>query len=386
MQNNQQSASYVHLEATYPHELLLCLKKITNGKKDLMQDEILFLQIFQNTFPDHKNEWKLLKLAYEQNLIDDFFEADQMPQWCKRVILKKSLRILIKIIIEKYAVLLLESLMFIFHWEFSMKIKRSWENTRDEQAHFHEKVEIHSQHTKMPVKVGEHDNIALAEAPKTRNTTTDSNRIKTIREEQKERPHTKRKTEGHVTEQKLEQHVTEQEPEQVKFYCIMSSSVRRTLKKALCEDVRSQCEIGAWYADCSSGHLDYQEAIRWYEAAAEKGYERAQFELGKLYEINNVAGTNGKEKALEIYQKLANQGYPTAQCVLGMKYRLGDGVEENPKLARKWLEKAALQRHESAIRNLADLYQSIGDRINAQKWYSIGAANGDNYCKNRSSE
>lgn len=87
-----------------------------------------------------------------------------------------------------------------------------------------------------------------------------------------------------------------------------------------------------------------------------------------------------KDKALKIYRKLAVRGYPTAQCVLGMKYRLGDGVKENLKEAAKWLERSALQGHDAAIRNLADLYRSTGELKKAEKWYRIGAAKGDEYC------
>ena len=80
---------------------------------------------------------------------------------------------------------------------------------------------------------------------------------------------------------------------------------------------------------------------------------------------------------------MANQGFPTAQCILGMKYWYGDGVEEDVQSAIKWLKKAAMQKHGSAIKCLADLYLSINDIKNARKWYGIGADAGDLYCKDK---
>lgn len=410
MEETKQAASYVQLEATYPHKLLLCVKKITNGRKKPLQDEEVFLRKFRRHFPQCRNEWKLLQLAYEQNIIDDFFEADQKDRWQKKTMIQRDLLRLVKIISEKYAVILLESLMYIFEWDLSLNIKRVWENSEDERAHFHDRMEVHATDPRRVL-----DDIFIRgdrEIPERRHyegdveenrdvpvdsfgesvrdpdvTYTDREKASAAGAEKKTesvREELPAETEMAVSEETGRKSVTDQKPEQVKFYTAMSTTVRKTLRKALHGDVGSQCKIGDYYADKTSSHLDYQEAIRWYEAAAENGYERARFEIGKLYEIDGVCAENGKEKALEIYERLAGQGYPTAQCVLGMKYRLGDGVEENLKLARKWLEKAAMQGHGAAIRNLADLCLSVGDRAGAGKWYQTGAANGDEYCLKKS--
>jgi TPR repeat protein len=66
-----------------------------------------------------------------------------------------------------------------------------------------------------------------------------------------------------------------------------------------------------------------------------------------------------------------------------MKYRFGDGVQEDIGEAKSWLYRAAVQRHEAAIRNLADLFLSLNDTENAKKWYQLGAENGDEYCKRK---
>ncbi len=80
---------------------------------------------------------------------------------------------------------------------------------------------------------------------------------------------------------------------------------------------------------------------------------------------------------------MAEQGLPTAQCILGMKYWFGDGVEIDFKKAINWLQKAAAQKHDAAIRSLADLYAAINDSENAYRWYKIGASYGDDYCRKK---
>ena len=80
---------------------------------------------------------------------------------------------------------------------------------------------------------------------------------------------------------------------------------------------------------------------------------------------------------------MAEKGLPTAQCILGMKYWFGDGVEVDYKKAAGWLKKAAAQKHDAAIRNLGDLYAAISDSENAYRWYKIGAAAGDDYCRKK---
>jgi len=375
------------------------MKEICQGNKHALQDKEEYLEAFRELFPDCPNEWELLKTAYEQNVINDFFAADREPYWQKRVTIQKNFLMLMGIMSERNTAALLESLMYIFHWDFFVKIKRRWNTSEDEQAQFHTQMEIDrtqklpdisSMQEKSMISETNKDNANLPE--------DDSAQEEPFQEEESQimdissdslSQWENNQEEGFVEEKSGEgqeenlaqtKSVLAQQPEEVKFYHVMNFSQRRVLKRALSGDAESQCEMGAFYADKSGGHQDYREAIRWYEVAAEKGVERALFEIGRIYDINGTGVAGEKNKALKIYKKLAVRGYPTAQCVLGMKYRLGDGVRENLKEAAKWLERAALQGHDAAIRNLADLYRSIGDLKKAEKWYSIGAAKGDEYC------
>lgn len=171
--------------------------------------------------------------------------------------------------------------------------------------------------------------------------------------------------------------------EEAKFYKHMNIRNKRVLKKAFQGNASSQCEMGDYYAEKDGGHLDYTEAAKWYSASARKGYERASFELGKLYDQNPPEIEGAKDKAVQIYTTMAEQGLPTAQCILGMKYWFGDGVEIDFNKAITWLKKAAAQKHDTAIRNLADLYAAISDSENAYRWYKIGATSGDDYCRKK---
>lgn len=172
-------------------------------------------------------------------------------------------------------------------------------------------------------------------------------------------------------------------PEQAKFYEQMNQRMKNTLRKATRGDLSSCCEMGDYYAEENTRHMDYIEALKWYKMAANSGSDRAIFELGRLYSSNAADFSNAREESLGLFMNLAEKGFPTAQCILGMKYWLGDGVENNPGEAVKWLEKAAGQQHEEAIRQLGDLYASMHDDDMANKWYKIGAASGDAYCQDK---
>lgn len=377
--------SYIHLEATYPHKLLLCLKEICQGDKNLLKNREKFLTSFQERFPDCPDEWSLLKTAYEQEVIDAFFAVDDTKHWQKRVIIQRKFLVLMGVLSERSTAVLLESLMFLFHWDFFVKVKRRWNISTEEQALFHAEnlpaispipenhkiSEIKYEHIEQLEHAVTEEKAPLKEEIENGNIPTDS-----ILQWEEENISEENKTEASM----LEKSVLDQKPEETQFYPIMSLSQRRVLKRALEGDKESQYEMGTYYADPSGSHQNYREAIRWYEVAAEQGMERALFEVRRIYDINGVCSAEEKNKALQIYTKLATRGYPTAQCILGMKYRLGDGVEEDLKEAEKWLKKSALQGHDAAVRNLADLYRSIGEINKAKKWYGIGAANGDEYC------
>ena len=75
-----------------------------------------------------------------------------------------------------------------------------------------------------------------------------------------------------------------------------------------------------------------------------------QHSLGCMYETGR--GVEQNEEAVKWFQKAAEQGNATAQYILGVAYAEGKGVEQDYKEAVKWFQKAAEQGHAEAQENL----------------------------------
>ena len=68
---------------------------------------------------------------------------------------------------------------------------------------------------------------------------------------------------------------------------------------------------------------DYTNALKYYSKAANKGDDKAQFELGLMYQTGKGVTKNTPE-AIKWWQQAANQGNVFAQYSLGVMYDLGD--------------------------------------------------------------
>jgi len=91
-----------------------------------------------------------------------------------------------------------------------------------------------------------------------------------------------------------------------------------------------------------------QEAIIWYEKAAEESNIRAYLKLAEIYEFgqfgidaDTVKSNELKKKAGEIAERLANEGDIEAACLYGCMLRDGIGMERDDKKAYDWLNVAA---------------------------------------------
>ena len=138
----------------------------------------------------------------------------------------------------------------------------------------------------------------------------------------------------------------------------MRLSDRKHIKKAIAGNEKSQCYLGDFYSEENSDHLDYPEAVYWYQLSANQGNYKARMQLATIYDGGFLKGKDTKRRGIECFRELADEGFPTAQCILGMKYLFGDGVEENRGIAVKWLKKAAEQGHDEAIRLLERFIKS----------------------------
>lgn len=122
------------------------------------------------------------------------------------------------------------------------------------------------------------------------------------------------------------------------------------------------------------------EAVKWYRRSAERGFFKAQDELGSCYKFGF-----GVEKDVDVavkwYRRSAEQGYADAQASLGLCYLHGDGLVEDKEEAVKWLRRAAEQNHSWAQCLLGQcFYEGNGvdnDDFEAVKWFTRAAERGD---------
>jgi hypothetical protein len=88
-------------------------------------------------------------------------------------------------------------------------------------------------------------------------------------------------------------------------------------------------------------------AVFWYQKAADQGYTKAQYCLGRCY-AHGFGVEQDKTQTVIWCQKAADQGYTEAQYSLGRCYANGFGVEQDKAQAVIWYQKAADQGHQLA--------------------------------------
>ncbi len=118
---------------------------------------------------------------------------------------------------------------------------------------------------------------------------------------------------------------------------------------------------------------------------ATKGDPATLFELGDLYYFGKGTSRNFGE-ALKAYQAAAEKGYVLAEANLGYLYERGQGTGRDYKKAMEWYSKAAEKGHAESQANLAELYYSSKglpkrDFVNAWKWYKIAGELGHKEAK-----
>lgn len=127
-----------------------------------------------------------------------------------------------------------------------------------------------------------------------------------------------------------------------------------------------------------------ERKTRWLLKAAKAGHTLAMIEVGNEYERHTDWGTGlpvsivgEPEEALEWYQRAADKGDATGMYLLGRHYEEGKGVKQDTKQAISWYRKAAKQHNTRAMNALGRLYwqgQLIKqDTPKAFKWYHQSA-------------
>ena len=99
---------------------------------------------------------------------------------------------------------------------------------------------------------------------------------------------------------------------------------------------------------------NHQEAIKWFQKAADQGYADAQSNLGACYDNGNGVAQDYQE-AVKWYRRAADQGIAIAQFNLGLCYATGKGVPQDYVQAHKWANLSAASGKPGATELRSDL-------------------------------
>ncbi len=130
----------------------------------------------------------------------------------------------------------------------------------------------------------------------------------------------------------------------------------------------------------------YEQAIYWWQKAADAGNSAAQKNLAFCY-LKGDGVEKNVEKAVYWWQKAADAGNSAAQFNLAICYLKGDGVEKDVEKAVYWWQKAADAGNSAAQKNLAFCYlKGDGVEKNVEKavyWWQKAADAGDSTAQYR---
>lgn len=414
----------------YPHSLmqhiLVVLRERKKGKDWLLSEE--FFSVFISRYSDFRQEILELKTAKRKDILKGFIENTKERDWRKRVFIQMALSSLLEELREYQAVELLESLMWVFGWNFSVEIEREWETEEGDKAAFHdfsksvfyqtgnqtfdsvmkqyvsERNEVErfgeeSGESSENEMIQDREHLIVPEScvkePEKGKHRPESDR--TFRKEQEAETKKNGKYKDSIEELLDISKISEEEylcllkETPVKFKRFMSHQVLKEVKKAKCGNDFSQVAVAGFYAEEGTGHTDYFEAARWYSFAVRKGNDKAKLELGRIFDSekllaegensrmvgNRVDALRTKRYGIAYFAELAEKGYPTAQCILGMKYYFGDGVEKNTAKGVRWLKKAAKQGYREAQMQLGEIYMNL-DEEKAKRWFVMAEENRKN--------
>jgi TPR repeat protein len=134
------------------------------------------------------------------------------------------------------------------------------------------------------------------------------------------------------------------------------------------------------HIDTPDGKPNVEGAIRWLEKAADSGFVRSLYTLGKIY-ADGVGVPVDEEKAFKLLLAAGQGGLDRAQYNLGKMYRDGRGVAADPAESAKWYEQAAAQGYGKAQNKLAIIYgKGRGvkeDLVESLKWAILAARQGN---------
>jgi len=117
---------------------------------------------------------------------------------------------------------------------------------------------------------------------------------------------------------------------------------------------------------------DLDEAVKWYQLAAEQGDAASQAQLGLFYESGRSVAQD-YATAVRWYELAAKQGDMHGQHNLGLCYEQAKGVDQDYAQALDWYTQAAEQGHAEAKNNLGGFtFMALVSRLIKKKPASYG--------------
>ncbi|MBR1221009.1 SEL1-like repeat protein [Bradyrhizobium sp. U87765 SZCCT0131] len=149
---------------------------------------------------------------------------------------------------------------------------------------------------------------------------------------------------------------------------------------ALKGDPAAAYEVAVRYAEGKGVAVNYEEAVKWYDRAADAGIVPAMFRLGTLYE-KGLGLPKDVDAARRYYIRAAERSNAKAMHNLAVLDADGGSKGPNYKSAAQWFRKAADYGVADSQYNLGILYaRGIGVEQNlaeSYKWFSLAASQGD---------
>lgn len=152
----------------------------------------------------------------------------------------------------------------------------------------------------------------------------------------------------------------------------MSDNIDTLRQTALNGDPQAQFELGQMYEYGRGVPQDYQEALKHYTTAAERGLAQAEYSIGLLYEHGRGVEANATTAA-DWYNRASEKGDTWAMNNLAMLFSYGKGVEISEERANELYLRAANLGHFQAQYNLGARYASGRgfdvDLVTAYFWF-----------------
>lgn len=145
-----------------------------------------------------------------------------------------------------------------------------------------------------------------------------------------------------------------------------------------------QTLVASAYLTGDGAALDRVKGIGYIRKAADRGYGRAQKNMGVAY-AQGIGVEKDDAEAVKWFLKAAESGVAEAQANVGERYAQGIGLPRDADQAIHWLGKAAAQNHPFAEMFLGKIYANgqltAVDRQRARYWWARATAHGNEEAK-----